>query len=238
MKTLCAAVVFSFIAATLAACTAPVEIEHPELIGEASHIVRSDHCRVDACAEAERACENSCTDCETDCVINGGSFDACRGICCHCQSSCDRTTAPCAQTDYRFALSADRDEDIADACGRAVQRDRACGVSPVSMDCDITARTENHGRVAVYECIARTPCGTAPACSPQTAGTIGDEFDSAYRQWGSIIDSEVTRRLNEREPRLNADVVAAFRACIALGTCGDMDFCRQAWEQAVIRPTG
>lgn len=122
----------------------------------------------DACYELASDCRatryRQCSECNQTCqtqIMTG--YDAsctstCDSIC--DTSSCSRTCdspETCVSSAYAATLPAP-DPAVLEACQRAVYQEERCGSETIS-GCEQVARYQRSEAAAVYDCIAKTPCG-------------------------------------------------------------------------------
>lgn len=149
----------------LAACgaedseTDPVKVE-----------LRCTKTAADACYELESDCRatryQQCSECNQTCqslIMTG--YDAsctstCDSICdtSSCSRSCD-SPETCISSAYTATLPAP-DPTVLEACQRAAREQEECGGETFS-GCEQLARYQRSEAAAVYDCVAKTPCGQA-----------------------------------------------------------------------------
>jgi hypothetical protein len=192
--------------------------------------------------------EGACHDAVIDqinsgyCVLGArGSIEICNADCtsCHYGFECHREVAPCLREDHIFRVLAPSNESLESACEAAIARSQRCGVDYMN-NCDVRSRVELPSREAYYRCVAETPCGRTPACEHSAVrGTVGTELAAVAA--GICSDGETPAaywtQLDEVEPTLDPDVVAALRTCVSeTSNCWNLNACIAAWRSATRIP--
>jgi len=237
-----------FVSLSLCACAAPVPVRHPEAIGRSAQMERETHCLETRCQHFTRQCEQLiaplCSDCLAGC-LGSGSASACSEVCgCNCHLNCaEGNGLQCFTAAYTFRLPNSRDERLAGACASALARDQRCHERSIEGDCDVIGRIERPEHASIYDCIARTACGTALTCTVPPPSSLGDDLCAAERRrcaetGANVLCGDANRDYyNNMGPWLDADALAALRSCLDAPECQPLHACVSAWMHVTYAAT-
>jgi hypothetical protein len=123
--------------------------------------------------------------------------------------------------------------DLEAACESAVARDGTCGTRTVFDNCNTVAIVESPDVIAIYECIAKTPCDEFPTnCSlPEDRGLENEICEHVGNYCSALTCSADARAmLRGSFPWFRTDTIRAPHQCLQEQFCRDITACLNAWR--------